>query len=93
MLILRTQSAVKPVIRCCVSIARSRSKNQEQKQSSPITHAEQPRKWKQIFLMTCQAKVTGPHENVERATVYSEPGAACSFVYERLAQQLRLQQN
>ena len=40
--------------------------------------------------MTCQAKVTGPNGNSARARVFLDPRAACSFVSERLALQLKL---
>ena len=40
--------------------------------------------------MTCQAKVTGPDGKVTTARIFLDPGAAYSFITERLAQQLGL---
>ena len=40
--------------------------------------------------MTCQAKVTGPDGKVTTARIFLDQGAACSFITERLAQQLGL---
>ena len=39
--------------------------------------------------MTCRAKLTGPDGSIIQARVFLDPGAACSFITERLAQQLR----
>ena len=37
--------------------------------------------------MMCQAKITGPDGKTAQARVFSDPGAACSFITERLALQ------
>ena len=57
---------------------------------SSVTYVPQLKKKKQVLLMTCRAKVTGPDGSVVQARVFLDPGAACSFVTERLAQQLGL---
>ena len=57
---------------------------------STVTQVPQPKKRKQVLLMTCQAKVTGPNGNVARARIFLDPGAACSFITEGLAQKLKL---
>ena len=57
---------------------------------SSVTHVPQPRKRKQVLLMTCHAKVTGPDGTTTQARVFLDPRAACSFITERLAQQLGL---
>ena len=57
---------------------------------SSVTHVPQSSKRKQVLLMTCRAKVSGPDGSVIQARVFLDPGAACSFITERAAQQLRL---
>ena len=57
---------------------------------SNATHVPQLRRSKQVLLMTCRAKIVGPDGNYTQARVFLDPGAACSFISERLAQQLRL---
>ena len=50
----------------------------------------QTKRGKQVLLMTCREKITGPDGSVTHARVFLDPGASCSFVTERLAQQLKL---
>ena len=57
---------------------------------STVTQVPQLKKRKQVLLMTCKAKITGPDGNVARARIFLDLGAACSFITERLAQQLKL---
>ena len=57
---------------------------------STVTYVSQPRRRKQVLLMTCQAKVTGPNGKAAKARIFLDPGAACSFVTERLARELGL---
>ena len=55
-----------------------------------VTYVPQSQKRKQVLLMTCQANVKGPDGKASKARIFLDPGAACSFVTERLAQQLGL---
>ena len=55
-----------------------------------VTHVPQLKRNKQVLLMTCRAKIFGPDGNFTQARVFLDPGAACSFITEELAQQLRL---
>ena len=55
-----------------------------------VTHVPQPRKRKQVLLVTCKANITGPDGSVVQVRLFLDPRAACSFVTERLAQQLKL---
>ena len=55
-----------------------------------VTRISQQKKTKQVLLMTSQAKVTGPNGKVTKARVFLDLAAACSFITERLAQQLGL---
>ena len=55
-----------------------------------ITHVPQLKKKKLVLLMTCRAKITEPDRSIIQARVFLDPEAACYFVSERLAQQLRL---
>ena len=57
---------------------------------STVTRVPQLKKRKQVLLMTCQAKVIGPDGNLARARIFFDPGAAYSFITERLTQQLKL---
>ena len=57
---------------------------------SSATHVPQTKRGKQVLLMTCQARITGPDGSVTQARVFLDPGASCSFITERLAQQLKL---
>ena len=67
-------------------------KNLQEKQQlvNSVTHVPQPERKKQVLLMMCRAKVSGPDGSVIRTSVFLDLGTACSFVTERLAQQLRL---
>ena len=58
--------------------------------ASSATYVPPHKRNKQVLLMTCRAKITGPDGTSTQARVFLDPGAACSFVTERLAQQLRL---
>ena len=57
---------------------------------SSATHVSQTKREKQVLLMTCRAKITGPDGSITHARVFLDPGASCSFVTEKLAQQLKL---
>ena len=55
---------------------------------SSVTCVPQLKRSKQVLLMTCKAKIYDG--TFTQARVFLDPGAFCSFVTERLAQQLRL---
>ena len=57
---------------------------------SNVTHVPPPRSNKQVLLMTCRARITSQNGVYSQARVFLDPGAACSFITERMAQQLRL---
>ena len=58
--------------------------------ASSATYVPQTKRVKQVLLMTCREKIKGPDGSVTYARVFLDPGASCSFVTERLAQQLKL---
>ena len=57
---------------------------------STETHVPPTKDSKQLFPMTCKAQITGPNGISSHARIFLDPGAACSFITEGLAQQLRL---
>ena len=57
---------------------------------SNVTHVPPMKDNKQVFLMTCTVQMTGPNGISSQTRVILDPGAACSFITEGLAQQLRL---
>ena len=57
---------------------------------SSVTHVPQRKRKKQVVLMTSRAKITGPDGKAMTARVFLDPGAACSFITERVAHQLGL---
>ena len=59
------------------------SKEKTTETVSSATHVPKTKRGKQVLLMACRAKITGPR-------VILDQGASCSFVTERLAQQLKL---
>ena len=57
---------------------------------SSVTHIPQRKKKKQVLLMTSRAKITGRDGKAMTTRIFLDPGAACSFITERVAQQLGL---
>ena len=57
---------------------------------SSVTCVTQLNRSTQVLLMTCKAKIFDPDGTFTQARVFLDPGASCSFITERLAQQLRL---
>ena len=52
------------------------------------THVPQVRRSKQVLLLTFRTKIFGPDGDSTQERVFLDPGAACSFISERLVQQL-----
>ena len=52
---------------------------------SSVTHVPQRKKKTQVLLMTSRAKITGRDGKTMTARVFLDPGAACSFITERVA--------
>ena len=57
---------------------------------SSATYVPQKKRGKQVLLMTCRAKITGPDGSIAQVRIFLDPGASCSFITERLVQQLNL---
>ena len=47
---------------------------------SSATHVPQTRGGRQVLLMTCRARITGPDGSVTQARVFLDPGDSCSFI-------------
>ena len=69
------------------------SKMAEEANTQPVrnlTHVPPLKDNNQVLLTTCRVQIIGPSGITSQARVFLDPGAACSFITEGLAQQLRL---